>query len=135
MERPAGIVLVAVFYALRSPFIFLFWFVMGWALGSGTGGASVNSFPIADLVLIPMLAVPITLVKIPYGLWKGKEWARMGTVIFAGFNLVGMSLVLPYFFPNDPNNLYKGLFLLDMLAQPAIIYYMFTRTARDYLRD
>jgi hypothetical protein len=134
-QRPTGITLLTVFYVFCIPFIF-FWGVLLFVLGFGVGAASNPPLSLLDQVIVLSLWIttigfPVALAIIVYGLWNGKRWARLGTFVLCGLNLVGMRFAYLWF--GSLNELYTGIFALDLLVQLAIICYMFTPRVRSYL--
>jgi hypothetical protein len=134
-QRPTGITLLAAFYIFCIPVV-PFWGIILFVLGFGVGGASNPPLSflgrlIVTSLLIAIIAVPVALLVIVYGLWTGKKWARFGTLFLCALNLAGM-LLAPLWF-GGLNELYRDIFLFDLLVQLAIIYYISTPKAKSYL--
>jgi hypothetical protein len=134
-QRPIGIILLTVFYVLCMPLIF-YGGVLLFVMSSGIGAASNPPLPLVGQIIvlflwIAMIGFPFALAVIAYGLWDGKRWARPGTLVLCGFNLVGMPLAFLWF--GLFNQLYTPILEFDLLLQLLIIGYMFTSGVRSYL--
>jgi hypothetical protein len=135
-KRPTGIILLTTFDVLCIPIIF-FWGVLLFVLSFGVGAASNPPLLLVGQIVVfflwfAVVGFPFALAAIAYGLWDCKRWARMGTLVLCGFNLVDMPLAFLWF-GLFINPLYTHIFELDLLVQLLIIWYMLTPRARSYL--
>lgn len=104
MERPAGVTLIALLEFLIATLLILF--AIASAMGASVLGAIVSRtrdigapgfflFAGAGMFLAVLVLVPAMLcVLLGYGLWELRNWARIGTMIFAVLGLTGASIAL-----------------------------------------
>ena len=99
MERPAGVTLIALLEFLIA--ILLILFAMASAMGASVLGAIVSRtrdigapgfflFAGAGMFLAVLLLVPAVLsILLGYGMWNRRNWARVGTMIWAVLGTAG----------------------------------------------
>lgn len=150
VQRPAGIGVIAISYAICALLIFLLG-VMA-VLGSMLANLALAeepgvapSDPTLGLFLIGIgtLVIPVVLLAAAHGLWKGKKWSKDGTVLLCGINLAIFLILLFYgvlsniVYPSDL--LSQGavasylLIASDLLLQVAIIRYVLSARVKNYL--
>jgi hypothetical protein len=137
--RPKGVTILAIFYALASPVVFFFCvlvLVLLFGVGAESNGPlSFWGMSIVYSIQASIIVFPVALAIVAVGLWLGKKWARAWTVAISIANLVCVFVMYSYLFRGSINELYSIMFPLDVLVQFAIIYYMFTPKAKDFLRQ
>lgn len=137
-RRPIGVTILAVLYTLAVPSVLIFgmtyvalWFFVG---AEENPPLSFWGTLLYNSMLITIFVFMIALAIVAFGLWTGRKWARAGTVALSIANLACAYFMYAYLFGGSLNELYSILFPLDVLIQLAIIIYMFTPTAKSYLR-
>jgi hypothetical protein len=137
-QRPIGITRLAILYWSVALLGFFGYFFMIPLLGVGGAGAGPLPFEgilLAYFLLVSALFFPSALTIVAFGLWSGERWARSGTVALSLANLAFVWFAFAFGFWGGIHNRFLITFLLfDTLIQLAIIYYMFTPTAKRYLR-
>jgi hypothetical protein len=100
MNRPAGVLILAFFYAFGAACLLLVGLAL--ALGSSFIGAMARDMGpliagIGTIGGILMIGMSVLLGFVAYGLFKMREWARIIAMIFAGLGLVAsvISFVTP----------------------------------------
>ncbi len=135
-RRPIGITVLAAFYLLAAPLtLFLgVTFIALLSVGGASGGPlSLEGLLSSYYILFSPVIFAIALIVVAVGLLSGKKWARSGTVALCLANLAFGCFLYASF--SGMNSGYPIIILLiDTLIQLAIIYYMFTPTAKHYLR-
>jgi hypothetical protein len=128
-------------------FAILFWTISVGLLGFFLGIFVIPFFGVGREGLMPMdfegmlffyffLAVfPMALAIVAFGLWLGRWWARSGTLALSLANLAFVWFTfIRGWWGGIRNAFFIGFLLLDTPIQLAIIYYMFTPSAKHYLR-
>ncbi len=78
---------------------------------------------------------PMALANVAFGLWLGRGWAGSGTMALSLANLAFLWFAfVDGWWGGIHNTFFIGFLVLDTSIQLAIIYYMFTPTAKHYLR-
>jgi len=116
-------------------FIFGYYFMIP-LLGVGRAGAGPLPFEgilLSYFFLGSGFVFPIALVVVAFGLWSGRRWARSGTVALCLANLA-FGCFAYGLWGGMQNTFLISILLFDVPIQLAIIYYMFTPTAKGYLR-
>ena len=135
-RRPIGITALAAFYLFAVPLtLFLGTAFIGLLSvgGASRGPLSLEGLLIVYSILFFPVAGAIALVIIAVGLLLGKKWARIGTVALCIANLA-FGFFMYALFSGMGGMLPEIILLLDVIIQFAIILYMFTPSARRYLR-
>ena len=137
-RRPIGVTILAVLYTLAVPSVLIFgltfvalWFFVG---AEDNPPLSFSETLLYNSMLVAIFVFMIALAIVAFGLWKGRKWARAGTVSLSIANIACVYFIDEYMFESSLNELYSILLPLDILIQLAIILYMFTPTAKSYLR-
>jgi len=139
-QRPIGIKVLAILY----------WSVSVGLLGYFSGMFIIPFFGVGRAGAVPLdfegmlffyfflvcgFVFPIALAIVAFGLWSGRRWARSGTVTLSLANLAFGWFAFAYgLWGGIHNGFFISILLLDTPIQLAIIYYMFTPTAKRYLR-
>jgi uncharacterized membrane protein len=104
MERPAGVTLIALLEFLIATLLILF--AMASAMGASVLGAILSRtrdigapgfflFAGAGMFLAVLVLVPaVVCILLGYGLWELRNWARIGTMIFAILGVAGAAIGL-----------------------------------------
>jgi hypothetical protein len=135
-RRPIGITVLAAFYLLAAPLTLFLGFTFIGLLS--VGGASSGPLSLEGLlrmyyILFSPAVFAIALIVVAVGLLLGKKWARSGTVVLCLANLAFACFLYASF--SGMNSGYPTtILLIDALIQLAIIYYVYTPTAKLYLR-
>ena len=137
-QRPIGIKVLAILYwsvALLG-FFFEMFIIPFFALGrAGAGPLDFEGMLFLYFSLVSVFGFPIPLTIVAWGLWSGRRWARSGTVALSLANLAFVWFACAYGFWGGIHNAdFTSFLLFDTPIQLAIIYYMFTPTAKHYLR-
>jgi hypothetical protein len=137
-RRPIGITVLAILYGsvallgFFSAMLIIPFFAVGRA---GAGPLDFEGTVFLYYSLVSVFGFPIPLAIVAFGLWSGGRWARSGTVALSLANLAFVWFAFAYgFWGGIRNGDFINILLLDTLIQLAIIYYMFTPTAKRYLR-
>jgi hypothetical protein len=135
-QRPIGIKVLAILYWSVS--VGLLGYFSGMFIvpffGVGRAGAVPLDFEGILFLLLSGFVFPIALAIVAFGLWSGRRWARSGTVALSLANLAFVWFAFAYgFLGGIRNRFFISILLLDTPIQLAIIYCMFTPTAKRYL--
>jgi hypothetical protein len=137
-QRPVGIRNLVILYGSVAFLGFFGMLIIIPLLGVGGSGGGPRDFEgmlFVYFLLVSVFVFPIALTIVAFGLWSGRRWARSGTVALSLANLAIVWLVFARGWWGGIHNTYFiYLLLLDTPIQLAIIYYMFTPTAKRYLR-
>ncbi len=119
--RPTGVSIISVLYFIGAALILLFGFLGTAVLKSVVGGSIVNVG--AAVVWIVVIIIVAIQILIGWGLWTGKNWARITAIVFAALAILsGLSTIA------------KGGFVTIVIQGLYVWYLGFNASAKAYFK-